>query len=45
MTQSRAPVHVLFAEQGASWWWVAAGPAAALAMLFIQMSAATAFSG
>ncbi len=40
MTQSSAtPQQVLFYEQGASWWWVLAGPAAALAMGLIQASA------
>lgn len=31
--------EVLFHEQGASWWWVACGPAAAVSMLLIQLSA------
>jgi hypothetical protein len=31
--------QVLFYEQGASWWWLAAGPAAAIAMGLIQASA------
>ena len=39
MTQSSEQADVLFYEQGASWWWVMAGPAAAVAMLLIQMSA------
>ncbi|OBF29043.1 DUF3093 domain-containing protein [Mycobacterium sp. ACS1612] len=30
---------VLFYEQGASWWWTAAGPAAGVAMALIQLSA------
>jgi hypothetical protein len=31
--------EVLFYEQGASWWWTAAGPAAGIAMALIQLSA------
>jgi hypothetical protein len=34
-----APVQVLFAESGATWAWVLAGPASALTMLLIQLSA------
>lgn len=34
----RAP-EVLFYEQGASWWWVSAGPGAGIAMALIQLSA------
>ncbi len=30
---------VLFYEQGASWWWVLAGPASGISMLLIQLSA------
>jgi hypothetical protein len=36
---SGAPSEVLFYEQGASWWWLLAGPAAAIAMALIQLSA------
>jgi hypothetical protein len=39
VTESDAPPEVLFYEQGASWLWVLAGPAAAVAMALIQMSA------
>ena len=39
MTQSSQPADVLFYEQGASWLWVLTGPASAIAMLLIQMSA------
>ena len=39
MTQSSAPAQVLFYEQGASWWWLLAGPAAGTAMALIQLSA------
>ena len=39
MTQSGPPHEVLFYEQGASWWWLVAGPAAAVAMTLIQISA------
>lgn len=39
MTQSGEPADVLFYEQGASWLWVLAGPAAGIAMLLIQLSA------
>lgn len=39
MTQSSAPPDALFYEQGASWLWVLTGPASAVAMLLIQMSA------
>jgi hypothetical protein len=38
-----APPEVLFYEQGASWLWVLAGPAAAIAMALIQMSAGYGF--
>ncbi|ADT97426.1 MULTISPECIES: hypothetical protein [Mycolicibacterium] len=37
MTGPRAP-EVLFSEQGASWLWVLAGPAAGVAMALIQYS-------
>jgi hypothetical protein len=39
VTQSSAPHEVLFYEPGASWMWLLAGPAAAIAMLLIQLSA------
>lgn len=39
MTDDSAAPTVLFYEQGASWLWVLAGPAAAIAMLLIQLSA------
>jgi hypothetical protein len=39
MTESAAPPEVLFSEQGASWAWVLAGPASAVAMALIQVSA------
>lgn len=35
--------EILFYEQGASWWWVLAGPAAAVAMGLIQASAGYGF--
>jgi hypothetical protein len=34
-----APTAVLFRERGATWWWTAAGPLSAGAMLLIQLSA------
>ena len=34
---------VLYYEQGASWWWVLAGPGSAVAMALIQMSAGYGF--
>lgn len=43
MTESTEPTNVLFHEQGASWWWVLTGPASAVAMLLIQMSAGLGF--
>ncbi len=43
MTQSGEQSDVLFYEQGASWWWVASGPASGIAMLLIQMSAGLGF--
>ncbi|GFG52602.1 DUF3093 domain-containing protein [Mycolicibacterium agri] len=39
MTQSSEQGDVLFYEQGASWLWVLTGPASAISMLLIQMSA------
>jgi hypothetical protein len=39
VTQSSALPDALFYEQGASWLWVLTGPASAIAMLLIQMSA------
>ena len=39
MTESGLPPEVLFYEQGASWWWLSAGPAAGIAMALIQLSA------
>jgi len=39
VTESIAAPEVLFYEQGASWWWIAAGPASAVAMALIQRSA------
>ena len=38
MTET-VPPGVLFYEQGASWWWLLAGPASGVAMALIQMSA------
>ena len=43
MTESATPPEVLFYEQGASWAWVLAGPAAGLVMALIQMSAGYGF--
>ena len=43
MTQAGNQADVLFYEQGASWWWVAAGPISAIAMLLIQYSAGVGF--
>ena len=43
MTQTSEPADVLFYEPGASWWWVATGPASGIAMLLIQMSAGLGF--
>lgn len=37
--QAEAPHEVLFYEQGASWLWLLAGPAAGVAMALIQLSA------
>ena len=39
MTESGPPPAVLFYEQGASWMWLLAGPAAGVAMALIQLSA------
>jgi hypothetical protein len=39
VTESGLPPEVLFYEQGASWWWLSAGPAAGIAMALIQLSA------
>ena len=39
MTDSSGQGDVLFYEQGASWLWVLTGPASAISMLLIQMSA------
>ena len=35
---AEAEPEVLFAESGASWWWLLAGPGAGLAMLLIQIN-------
>lgn len=40
---SETPTQVLFYEQGASWWWVLAGPAAGVSMGLIQASAGYGF--
>jgi hypothetical protein len=37
--EAGTPPNVLFYEHGASWLWVLTGPASAIAMLLIQMSA------
>jgi hypothetical protein len=39
VTETGPPPDVLFYEQGASWWWILAGPASAIAMVLIQVSA------
>jgi hypothetical protein len=39
MTDRDTKPEVLFYEQGASWWWLTAGPAAGIAMGLIQASA------
>jgi hypothetical protein len=39
VTDPGTPPQVLFYEQGASWWWLLAGPAAGTAMALIQLSA------
>ena len=38
MTESIPPSEVLFYEQGASWYWLLAGPLSAVAMALIQLS-------
>ncbi len=43
MTESFPQPTPLFYEPGASWWWVLAGPASAVAMSLIQMSAGYGF--
>ncbi|OBI74038.1 DUF3093 domain-containing protein [Mycobacterium sp. E740] len=43
MTENATRPQVLFYEQGASWWWVAAGPVSAIAMGLIQASAGYGF--
>jgi hypothetical protein len=43
VTQPSEAANVLFYEQGASWWWVLAGPLSAVAMILIQMSAGLGF--
>ena len=44
MTESGSALEeVLFYEPGASWWWALMGPAAALAMALIQISAGYGF--
>ncbi|KUI13066.1 hypothetical protein AU193_04855 [Mycobacterium sp. GA-1285] len=43
MTEKETAPQVLFYEQGASWWWLAAGPASAVAMALIQASAGYGF--
>jgi hypothetical protein len=43
LTQNGSLEEVLFYEQGASWLWVLAGPAAGIAMALIQMSAGYGF--
>ena len=43
MTENPTAPEVLFYEPGASWWWLAAGPAAAVAMAMIQISAGYGF--
>ncbi|EKF25103.1 putative conserved transmembrane protein [Mycolicibacterium hassiacum DSM 44199] len=37
------PEQILFYEQGASWWWLLAGPGAGIAMALIQASAGYGF--
>ncbi len=39
MTEPGLAPTVLFHEQGASWWWLLAGPACGIAMALIQLSA------
>jgi hypothetical protein len=38
VTESVPPAEVLFYEQGASWYWLLAGPVSAVAMALIQLS-------
>jgi hypothetical protein len=38
VTELGQPPEVLFHEQGASWWWLSAGPVAAIAMALIELS-------
>lgn len=38
MTEPDPPPTVLFHEQGASWWWLSAGPGAGIVMALIQAS-------
>jgi hypothetical protein len=38
VTESIPPSEVLFYEQGASWYWLLAGPVSAVAMALIQLS-------
>jgi hypothetical protein len=38
VTEIGPPPEVLFYEQGASWWWLSAGPAAGIVMALIQAS-------
>jgi hypothetical protein len=38
VTELGLPPEVLFHEQGASWWWLSAGPVAAIAMALIELS-------
>jgi hypothetical protein len=38
VTEIGPPPEVLFHEQGASWWWLSAGPAAGIAMALIELS-------
>jgi hypothetical protein len=39
VTESIPPPEVLYYEQGASWYWLLAGPAAGIAMALVQLSA------
>jgi hypothetical protein len=39
VTETGPPPEALFYEQGASWYWLLAGPAAGIAMALIQLSA------
>jgi hypothetical protein len=38
VTGTGPPPEPLFYEQGASWWWLSAGPGAGIVMAFIQVS-------